>query len=118
MIHHQAIMIKPEAEALAVAGQKRQEIAQVVGVGEDGLAVLAPVHNVIGRIGGQLHPARLAWHRGDSERIKYNLASISTATRGCQKRPRFLTLSAVLVLYRSQFKLPPSDYSQSGARSR
>jgi hypothetical protein len=89
VVAQEAIMIKPESEALAVAGQKRLEIAQVVGIGENGLAVLAPVHDEIGGIVGQLHPARLSWDRGASQRIRYSLASISIMTRGYQKRPGF-----------------------------
>src|SRR6266851_6565346 len=42
--------------------RRSQEIAVIVGVGEEGLAVVASAHIVIGSAFGHLHPGRLAGH--------------------------------------------------------
>jgi hypothetical protein len=71
VIVHHAIVVEAEGEALPVATQQRQKSGFVVGLGEDGLAVVPAVEDMVGRVIGQLQIAGFAGHErtpGGSER--------------------------------------------------
>src|SRR6516225_10138983 len=64
MIAHQAVVVQPEAEALAVPLDEAEESGAILVVGEDLLAVVAPVHQVEAGFARPLVAARDRWHRG------------------------------------------------------
>src|SRR6516225_7555665 len=66
MIAHQAVVVQPEAEALAVPLDEAEESRAVLVVGEDILAVVAPLHQVEASFARPLVAARDPWHSGSS----------------------------------------------------
>jgi site-specific DNA recombinase len=67
VIGHETIVEQAEVEALAVAGEQAEEMAAGVVVGEDGLAVVAAVQDVVTAGLGPLLVAGGARHDGGSE---------------------------------------------------
>lgn len=64
VVVHQAVVVEPPLEAVAVAGQQFEEVAAVLVVVEAGLAGLAAVEDVVAGGSGPLRAASGAGHDG------------------------------------------------------
>src|SRR5947207_250680 len=62
VIAHETVVIKPQGETLAVAGEQPEKITAVLVVGEDGFAVMAAVHDMVAGGIGPLLAAGSAGH--------------------------------------------------------
>jgi hypothetical protein len=63
VIVHEAIVVDRKAKTIAVTSQQTEEVAAIVVVNEDRLAVVAAIHEVIAGFFGSLPAARHARHR-------------------------------------------------------
>jgi hypothetical protein len=63
VVGQETIMVELKGEPMAIAIQEAQEISAVLGIGEYGLPVVTPVHDVVASGRAMLILARCAGHR-------------------------------------------------------
>src|SRR5437660_737549 len=73
MVSHQAVVIEPEAKLLSVALYQVQESGTILIIGENNLAVVASVHEVVA---GFLGPLTTAWRARHGQLRVHGMAEL------------------------------------------
>ena len=79
VIGHRAVMIEPQTKTGRVTRQQKEQMAAIIVIAEDRLAVVSAVHDVVTRFIGPLLPTRVA-QRNNSPSLRFAAHCCQPAT--------------------------------------